>query len=580
MGQDISRAEMEVIMNVTHDAMIGIGLDGKINIFNRAAEKITGFKAEEVIGKNIKEVIPSTRLFEVMRTGCAELNQSQLLGNTKIITNRVPVRDENGIIIGAVAVFRDVTEITALSEQITDVMEMRSLLEAIINSTQDAISVCDENGLNILVNPAYTRITGLKPEEVLHKPATIDIAEGESVHMQVLKTRKAVRGVPMKVGRFRREVVVNVAPILIGDKLKGSVGIIHDISEIKRLSDELDKVKSLIRRMTAKYTFDDIIGSCELMASAIDQAKRAAETPATVLLRGESGTGKELFAHAIHNASVRRRGPFVRVNCAAIAEPILESELFGYVEGAFTGAVKSGKKGYFEEADGGTIFLDEIGEVNPSVQAKLLRVLQEKEIVRVGGTKPVPVDVRVIAATNANLEQRVSEGTFREDLYYRLNVVPIFVPPLRARKEDIPLLIDHLCRKYSLEYGRKVAEITPEALDVLMHYDWPGNVRELENIISRTIINMKYNETTILPHHVPALGRAAGPQWQAQKAEQSISVPALDGSLEEVLAAVEKKVLQQALATAGGNKTKAARMLGISNRSLYYKLERHGISMK
>ncbi|ADG82533.1 sigma-54 interaction domain-containing protein [Thermincola potens] len=580
MGQDISRAEMEVIMNVTHDAMIGIGLDGKINIFNRAAEKITGFKAEEVIGKNIKEVIPSTRLFEVMRTGCAELNQSQLLGNTKIITNRVPVRDENGIIIGAVAVFRDVTEITALSEQITDVMEMRSLLEAIINSTQDAISVCDENGLNILVNPAYTRITGLKPEEVLHKPATIDIAEGESVHMQVLKTRKAVRGVPMKVGRFRREVVVNVAPILIGDKLKGSVGIIHDISEIKRLSDELDKVKSLIRRMTAKYTFDDIIGSCELMASAIDQAKRAAETPATVLLRGESGTGKELFAHAIHNASVRRRGPFVRVNCAAIAEPILESELFGYVEGAFTGAVKSGKKGYFEEADGGTIFLDEIGEVNPSVQAKLLRVLQEKEIVRVGGTKPVPVDVRVIAATNANLEQRVSEGTFREDLYYRLNVVPIFVPPLRARKEDIPLLIDHLCRKYSLEYGRKVAEITPEALDVLMHYDWPGNVRELENIISRTIINMKYNETTILPHHVPALGRAAGPQWQAQKAEQSIPVPALDGSLEEVLAAVEKKVLQQALATAGGNKTKAARMLGISNRSLYYKLERHGISMK
>lgn len=332
--------------------------------------------------------------------------------------------------------------------------------------------------------------------------------------------------------------------------------------------------------MTAKYTFDDIIGSCELMASAIDQAKRAAETPATVLLRGESGTGKELFAHAIHNASVRRRGPFVRVNCAAIAEPILESELFGYVEGAFTGAVKSGKKGYFEEADGGTIFLDEIGEVNPSVQAKLLRVLQEKEIVRVGGTKPVPVDVRVIAATNANLEQRVSEGTFREDLYYRLNVVPIFVPPLRARKEDIPLLIDHLCRKYSLEYGRKVAEITPEALDVLMHYDWPGNVRELENIISRTIINMKYNETTILPHHVPALGRAAGPQWQAQKAEQSIPVPALDGSLEEVLAAVEKKVLQQALATAGGNKTKAARMLGISNRSLYYKLERHGISMK
>lgn len=578
MGRDISKVEMEAIMSVTHDAMIGIELDGKINIFNRAAELITGYSAKDVFGRHIKEVIPTTRLFEVIKTGCAELNQSQLLGNNQIVTNRVPVRDEKGIIVGAVAVFRDVSEITALSEQITDVMETRQLLEAIINSTQDAISVCDENGLNILVNPAYTRITGLKPEEVLGKPASIDIAEGESVHLQVLKTRKPVRGVPMRVGHSRREVVVNVAPIIIGGKLKGSVGIIHDISELKRLSDELASVKSLIRRMTAKYTFDDIIGACELMQAAIDQAKRAAETPVTVLLRGESGTGKELFAHAIHNASSRNRGAFVRVNCAAIAESLLESELFGYEGGAFTGAIKGGKKGYFEEAHGGTIFLDEIGEVNLAVQAKLLRVLQEREVVRVGGTEPLPIDVRIIAATNANLEQRVSEGSFREDLYYRLNVVPIFVPPLRARKEDLLLLMKHICAKYGQEYGRKIAEISPEAMQLLMSYDWPGNVRELENIISRAIINMSYNETVILPEHVPSLGRNTNFNGQFNKPAKLAESPSLDGTLEELIDSFEKMVLQKALKITGGNKTKAAKILGISTRGLYYKLEKHQVS--
>ncbi len=459
-----------------------------------------------------------------------------------------------------------------------DDSEIRILLEAIINSTQDAISVCDENGLNILVNPAYTRITGLEPSEVLNKPAAIDIAEGESVHMQVLKTRQAVRGIPMKVGRFKRDVVVNVAPIMIGDKLKGSVGVIHDVSEIKRLSEELADVRSLIRRLTAKYTFDDMIGSCELMTSAADQAQRAAKTPATVLLRGESGTGKELFAHAIHNASSRHSGPFVRVNCAAIAESLLESELFGYEEGAFTGALKSGKKGYFEEAHRGTIFLDEIGEVNLSVQAKLLRVLQEKEIVRVGGTKPTAIDVRVIAATNANLEQRVSEGRFREDLYYRLNVVPIFIPPLRARKDDIPNLISHLCKKFSLEYGRKVAQASPEALEILMAYDWPGNVRELENIIGRSIINMRYNETVILAQHLPPLGPPE--QLGADRSPLHKSEVILVGTLDEMMSAAEKDILKKTLEKSDYNKTKAANLLGISTRGLYYKLEKHSMSLQ
>ncbi len=466
-------------------------------------------------------------------------------------------------------------EIEELTQELTDMREVQSLFEAIIYSTQDAISVCDDQGTQILINPAYTRITGLSEADVLNKPCTVDIAEGESMHMQVLQTKKPVRGVPMKVGPNKREVLVNVAPILVDGKLRGSVGIIHDIHEIKQLTAELEHAKRLIRRIAAKYSFEDIIGAGELMQSAVELARRAAETSVTVLLRGDSGTGKELFAHAIHNASARKKGPFVRVNCAAITDTLLESELFGYVEGAFTGALRGGKKGFFEEAHGGTIFLDEIGEVNPAVQAKLLRVLQEKEFIRVGGTKPLTVDVRVIAATNANLEQRIKEGMFREDLYYRLNVIPLFIPPLRARKEDIPSLFTHLQQKFSQEYGRKVARITPQVLGVLMAYDWPGNVRELENIISRTIINMKYNEETILPRHVPLLQSAAEPAT----AGTGLAVPGIrqERTLDAVLGEVEKQVILEVLQETGGNKTEAARRLGIATRSLYYKLERYGL---
>lgn len=579
MKEKISQDEMDVILNSTHDAMIAVNKEAKLTIFNTAAERITGFKAVNVLGKHVTFAIPNSRLPAILKTGVPELNQQQNLGSATIVTNRVPVRDGQGNIVGAVAVFRDITEINELTRQVTDLREVRSLLEAILNSTEDAISVVDENGYGILINPAYTRITGLTETDVLNKPCTVDIAEGESMHMKVLATKKPVRGVTMKVGPNKKAVVVNVAPILINSQIKGSVGVIHDISEIRKLTEELEHAKSLIRRMTAKYTFNDIMGESELIKAAIAQAQHAADTPATVLLRGESGTGKELFAHAIHNASSRRSGPFVRVNCAAIAESLQESELFGYEEGAFTGALRGGKKGYFEEADGGTVFLDEIGDVNQGLQAKLLRVLQEKEIVRVGGNKSIPIKVRVIAATNANLEQRIKEGTFREDLYYRINVVPIFAPPLRGRKEDIPILTAHFRQKLGQEFGRKVAEISPEVLDILMNYEWPGNVRELENVIGRTIINMNYNEEVILPEYVPSLGNSISRSWQAigKPTAEMEGDEVGDGTLSEILDEVEKKVLQKTLRQTKGNKTMAAKVLGIATRSLYYKLEKHGL---
>ncbi|WP_126427485.1 sigma 54-interacting transcriptional regulator [Brevibacillus marinus] len=569
-----SQREYATMLDSTHDGIIAVNAQGVITLFNKAAERLLGLKAHDVLGTRAEASIPNTRLHIVLRTGEAELNQEQVLpDNTRIITNRVPVRDERGEPVGAIAVFRDITELISLAEELTDLKEVKSMLQAIINCSDEAISVVDEHGNGLLINPAYTRITGLTEKEVIGKPATVDISEGESMHMQVLKTRKPVRGVPMIVGPKRKDVIVNVAPVLVDGVLKGSVGVIHDVSELKHLSEELEKAKRIIRTLEAKYTFAEIIGESEPMRVAIEQAQKAALTPATVLLRGESGTGKELFAHAIHNASERKYNQFIRVNCAAISEALLESELFGYEEGAFTGARRGGKRGLFEEASGGTIFLDEIGELSMSMQAKLLRVLQEREIVRVGATKATPIDVRVIAATHVNLESAIQAGRFREDLYYRLQVFPIYIPPLRQRLEDIKPLAMHLVRKHNQEYGRNVKHIAEEALRILRSYRWPGNVRELENVLGRAMINMQYSETCIEAVHLPPLANspaeAAGERSGPPRTEQL--------TLQQLLAETERAHIAAVLEACAGNRTQAARSLGISIRSLYYKMEKFGL---
>ncbi len=570
------KKELDVILSTTNDAMIAVDIEGRITLFNRAAEKITGFQESAVLGRHIEEVVRSTRLPYILKTGESELNQKQPLGNTVIITSRMPVKDEQGVVTGAVAIFRDISEILDLTHEIYKLKEVQSMLEAIFNSTQDAISVCDEKGIHVLINPAYTRLTGLSQKEIIGKPAPVDIAEGESIHMQVISSKLPVKNARMKVGPHGKEVVADAAPIIVDGELKGSVGVLHDLTEIKKLNNELMQAKQIIRKLEAKYTIEDIIAKDNGMLAAIDKARQAAITPATVLLRGESGTGKELFAHAIHNLSVRKYNQFVRVNCAAISESLLESELFGYEEGAFTGARKGGKIGFFEEGHGGTIFLDEIGEIPISTQAKLLRVLQEREIVRVGGTTPIGIDVRVIAATNISLEQAIEKGKFREDLYYRLNVIPIEIPPLRKRKKDLYPLVIHLIKKFNQEYGRKVADISPEGLQRLTSYDWPGNVRELQNYIGRAIINMKYYETVISIEHLPKFFDN-DKQFKLQDKELGVGEPEDNQSLRALMDVFEREIIIKKLKKYNGNRTIAAKELGISVRNLYYKMERYEI---
>jgi DNA-binding NtrC family response regulator len=340
--------------------------------------------------------------------------------------------------------------------------------------------------------------------------------------------------------------------------------LIERISERQNLIRENTELKEQLRE---RYKFDEIVSTSHTMEEVLNLAGRVAASNATVLLRGESGTGKELVAKAIHYHSPRAQHPLVKVNCAALPETLLESELFGHEKGAFTGAA-SKRIGRFEAADKGTIFLDEIGELTPGMQVKLLRVLQEREFERIGGNQTIKVDVRVITATNRDIEKDIREGKFREDLYYRLNVVSVVIPPLRDRKEDIPALMEHFIKKYADENKKTISGVATEARDRLMRYAYPGNVRELENIIERAVVLAKRGmvTTTDLPLHL-------------QDADNNDNVPVvlLKGQLNETLDTVERGLILDALKGSGGIQTRAAERLGISERVLRYKLKKYKI---
>ncbi len=346
-----------------------------------------------------------------------------------------------------------------------------------------------------------------------------------------------------------------------------------DLDQLVVLVERISERQNLIRentelreRLIERYKFDEIVSTSHAMEEVLNLAGRVASSNATVLLRGESGTGKELVAKAIHYNSPRANFPLIKVNCAALPETLLESELFGHEKGSFTGAVAR-RIGRFEAADKGTLFLDEIGELAPAMQVKLLRVLQEHEFERVGGNETIRTDVRIISATNRDIEKAISEDRFREDLYYRLNVVSIVIPPLRERKEDIPGLLEHFIKKYSQENRKQISGISAEARDLLMRYTYPGNARELENIIERAVVLSKRGVITAadLPIHLHSAGK------EGKQAED------LKGSLNKTLDTVERGLIIEALKDTGGVQTRAAEKLGISERVLRYKLKKYKI---
>jgi Nif-specific regulatory protein len=369
---------------------------------------------------------------------------------------------------------------------------------------------------------------------------------------------------------FEEDVnLLSMIATLIGQAMR-----LNQIIEKQRKDMEHEK-SVLLSELKSKYRPENIIGISPAIEEVFEIIDRVAPTKATVLLRGESGTGKELVARAIHFHSLRAGKPFIKMNCAALPDTLLESELFGYEKGAFTGAYES-KKGRFELANEGTIFLDEIGEMSLSTQAKLLRVLQEKRFERLGGSKTIEVDVRIIAATNSDLEKGIKDKVFREDLYYRLNVVPIFLPPLRERKEDIPLLVEYFLTKFNNEHGKSL-KLTERAMEFMIGYNWPGNVRELENMIERAVIMTKGQLIDVNDIPLPVL---VGGEPGKTIALHSKPVTSQNYKLDTMLEEIEKTKIIDALKKTGGIKAQAARMLGITQRQLGYKIKKYNIEIE
>jgi Nif-specific regulatory protein len=364
-----------------------------------------------------------------------------------------------------------------------------------------------------------------------------------------------------KDGHYDREVkFFGIVASMVGQALR-----VHKLieNERQRLVQENQQLRQELKE---RYDFRNIIGNSRPMQAVYEQVAQVAPSNTTVLIRGESGTGKEMIAHAVHYSSPRAAKPFVKVSCGALPEGLIESELFGYEAGAFTDA-RGQKKGRFELAHGGTLFLDEVGELSQSTQVKLLRALQEREFERLGGVQSIKVNVRLIAATNKDLEAAVKHGTFREDLYYRLNVFTLYLPPLRERRPDILLLADHFVQKYASEQGKDVRRIATSAIDMLMSYHWPGNVRELENCIERAVLVCEGG--VIHAHHLPPT---------LQTAEGSGTLPRV--SLTSAVESFEKDIILDALKTARGNRAKAARLLDTTERIVGYKVEKYGIDCR
>ncbi|GAX91715.1 sigma-54-dependent Fis family transcriptional regulator [Effusibacillus lacus] len=435
---------------------------------------------------------------------------------------------------------------------------MQSYLEATVNTLTEGVVIAAKDGKIIRTNDTLSRIVKLKPEQM----------EGQRID-QVFDNRVMSQITSNAVTLTHREIRLRIAangetvPVLMNVKpIKNPDG--ESMGALITLQ-EIEKVRQFVYDMTgsrAKITFDDIVGQSAVFLDCVNEARLAARTDSNVLLTGESGTGKDLFAQAIHNASIRRGKPFLAINCGAIPRDLLGSELFGFVEEAFTGAKKGGNAGKFELADGGTLFLDEIGEMSLEMQVLLLRVLQNKEVMRIGGYKAIPVDVRIIASTNKNLEEEVRKGTFREDLFYRLNVIPIKIPGLRKRKEDIPLLVYSFTEKLNQRLQKRIRSVSSELLDILSRYDWPGNVRELQNVLERTIIRADGEE--LLPEFLPIELRL-----NPRVIELANQLPFKEE--------IKKQALIRSIHESKGNYKQAARQLGIARSTLYRLLKKYNL---
>nr|WP_238457665.1 sigma 54-interacting transcriptional regulator [Desulforamulus ferrireducens] len=448
--------------------------------------------------------------------------------------------------------------------------ETEARINAVVETVDEAICIVDSNDVVVVWNSRAEELYGIKADDIIGQP--VHKFFSNLVVTKVNKEWQEIRSLPHQPVEGTH-VLINATPVRLGAKVIGGVSAEKNVTEIVQLNQKLSQASAQVQRLeneiheiaSNKNPFATIKGHNKRLIELINIARKAAVTNAVVLLRGESGTGKELFAKAIHDASPRADKQFSVINCAAIPPALFESEMFGYEAGAFTGADKKGKRGVFEIADGGTLFLDEIGELPLDMQVKLLRVLQDGEFLRVGGSTPIRVDVRIIAATNRSLENMMANGTFREDLYYRLNVVSLEIPPLRERREDIPELVYLFLQEFSQLYNKYITKLEPGVMATFLAYSWPGNIRQLKNIIERMVILTEGD--TITEKSIPDTLKVSSRQDQLS--------PAV--GLASVTEQTERELIIRTLKQVNGNRSEAARMLGIPRSTLYYKMHQLGI---
>lgn len=570
------RALSEALIESPYMLYVIVDKDGYITNINRTYLEAYGLKKDQVIGRHIVEITPNSGLPETLKTGRFDEAIIWPIKGRDTIMSRMPVI-KDGKIIGAIAksLFLDMSGAKILMQKMQETeKEFQAIFEALIESPYMVYVIVDKEGTIIAMNQTYLEVLGLEKNQAVGKNI-LEITP-PSLLPEIIRTGRIDQADIFSIGG--QDMIVTRLPIIKEGKIIGAIArsLFMDMSGAKILMKKLQEAKKELNiykeevRQTyrAKWMFEDIIGTSLAFGRLKSMAEQLSHTVSTILITGESGTGKELFAHAIHNSSNRSRHPFVRINCAALPENLLESELFGYEEGAFTGASKGGKPGKFELANGGTIFLDEIGDMPLTMQTKLLSVLQERMVERVGGTKPVYINVRVIAATNRNLEQLVAGGEFRQDLYYRLNVVRLNIPPLRDRINDIPDIVNTLINKINNKLGTKISKISYKTIELMQSYTWPGNIRELENLLERAINLADMNrENSITIKHFPVLVEEV-----YFKNEDADTYPATLGDAIEQL---ERRIIYQALERSNGNKVQTAKLLGIHTSALYRKLEKY-----
>ena len=554
------------------DGIIVIGKDLNIIVFNEAASRITGFSEDEVVGKNCSTLFNGRS--EELKFIADAISENRVYSNLlfkikgkdktliDVLSSITPVV-KSGTVISAVLVFRNTKEMFLMAEELEqktfELIDQRNKLDAIFNSNIEGTFTIDNEWNVTSFNNSAVKITGYKKSEAVGKKCWEIFNSSlcrNGCHMeQTMHKEKSTIGNELEIEHSSgRKVPIRVNSSILRDSKNKKIGAVEtfiDISELRNLSAHLNEV----------FKYENIVGKNKEIRQIISVLESVAQTDSSVLITGESGTGKELAARAIHLNSARRSGPFIAVNCSAFVESLIESELFGHEKGAFTGAIKS-KTGRFESAHMGTLFLDEIGDLSLAVQTKLLRVLETREFERVGGSKTIRMDTRIIVATNKNLAHEISAGKFREDLFYRINVINIHLPPLRERKDDLPLLVNHFIDLFNERFGKKIKQLSSSAYDIISEYNWPGNIRELENVIEHCFILC--GGEIIQVEHLPKRLRTAKYNTEIQKNVYGIN------NVREA----EKEMILTALQNNKWNRAMTAKELKINPSTLWRKMKK------